>query len=116
MEKIIEIVQQKWMWIGSVASIFKAIVDVRNGSFKWNIFLTDLIMAMIVWYVAWELTTDFNEAVRVIFTWILSWNAFVLWSIIFNKEVAENLIYSFFEKKWIDLKSNDKEDENRNNS
>jgi len=97
MDNFKELLQHKWIVIWWITAIVKWTIAVRNSNFKVIVFITDLILAIIIGYVSWELVVDkdFSNILKVIFTFFMSWNAFVLVSIMFNQELAKSIFMNF---------------------
>lgn len=97
-----------WIVIWFLTSVTKWVFQIRKNDFKVLVFFTDMFFAVIVWYVCWELVTslDINIIIKTIFVFIMSWNAFVLLSIIFNPDFFKKLFIWIIEKNLdIDLKN-----------
>ena len=114
MDKIVELMQHKWILIWLFTSLIKWVVQIRKKDFIFFIFLTDIFFALIVWYVFWELVKDWEMylIVKVLFVWIMSANAFALFSVLFDPNFFKSIIIWLIEKKtWIDLSGNKKTNE-----
>lgn len=114
MEALKELVQHKWITIWLLTAIVKWIVQLRKQNFNVLVFITDTVLALIVWYVSWELVAqeDMLWVIKLIFTIFMSWNAFVLVSILFNPELAKKVFFNFIKQVVkADLTINDKKDE-----
>lgn len=100
MEKLIEIIQQKWLIIWAISALMKWTIQVRNKDFSLMIFFTDMFLWLIIWYVSWELVADkdMHCSLKRIFVTFMSWNAFVFVSILYNPELAKKIFNNFFSK------------------
>ena len=116
MDKIFELVQHKWVIIWWFTALIKWLIQLRKKDFNLLVFITDFVLAVIIGYVSFELvreSQEINFIVKLIFTAFMSWNAFVVVSIMFNKDLARKIFLNFFWKILEqDLKDKNKKDEN----
>ncbi len=91
----------KWVFIWFITWLTKWAFQIRKNDFNLLIFLTEGFLSIIIWYVSWEIVEpkEMLSIYKVIFTWVMSWNAFILTSIIFNPELFKKIIFWFLEKK-----------------
>lgn len=100
--KIIEAIWiHKWVIIWFLTWITKWVFQVRKRDFNLLIFLTEGFLSIVIWYVSWELveTKDMLSIYKIIFTSVMSWNAFILTSILFNPDLFKKIIFWFIDKK-----------------
>ena len=83
------ILLNKGLAIGMVAGTLKSLWHLHSKTFKWLILLTDFILAIIVGSSMWHLMLDapLGDLEKVIFTFLVSINAFIVLTALTNLKV-----------------------------
>lgn len=114
MEDFKEIVIQKWIVIWVITTLMKLTIQIRWENFSWVVFLTDMFLACVIWYISWEIvaTKDMMNIFKYIFVAFMSGNAFVLVSILFNPDLAKKIMLTFLWKT-LDIKMEENAKKNK---
>lgn len=95
MDKLLALLEHEWIKIWMISAIAKWLIQARKNDFKKMVFVTDFFLAIIVWYVSWELVKDMdqiNQVAKIIFVFVLSLNAVVVVSAFSDKKVATAIL------------------------
>lgn len=94
MDSLRDIATSKWLLIAIATAVTKGIFQIRKRDFNILVFFCDLLLAIPVGYVWWEMwtATNANEWFLIISTVIMSGNAFTILLFIFNPETAKRML------------------------
>ena len=101
LEKIIAILAtKKGILLGLLIGSMKVMADIRNGNVKMATLITDLLGAMVIGYASYEVIslTEVTELLKVIWTLFLSANAFLVVSMLSDKEIIQGFIRKYLKK------------------
>lgn len=98
----------KWVIIWFMTWITKWAFQMRKNDFNLLIFLTEGFLSIVIWYVSWEIVEpkEMLGIYKIIFTAVMSGNAFILTSIVFNPQLFKKILFWFLENK-IDINIKD---------
>lgn len=98
-EKISALMEHEGIKTWILSAIAKWLIQLRKKDFKFVVFFTDFVLAMIMGYVSWELVQG-NESIgypyKLIFVFVISFNAVFVLSAITDKKVAKTILSKYF--------------------
>lgn len=97
--KALKVIETKGFIIGFFAGLLKVMQNIRAGTFRWVIALTDMAASIIAGYCVYEWASDskaLDEWQVIFLTLVIALNTFIVVRLFTDPEMFRNLIKSWF--------------------